>query len=300
MIEFREPEKSDKSWVDALLVHGSERGCEYNFTNLYAWNGPYDQEVARLDDFLLVRLCGSLGCSYLYPVGRGDVRTAIDALSADFRPCGKPLQLVCLSPEHKKELEGLYPGKFRYEADRDGFDYLYEIDRLADLTGKKLHNKRTQINHFLEEHPDWTFEEITPENLPECRKMDEEWYRENRGYQGDDTLVDEGAALKLAFDAYEELGLDGGLLRSGGKVIAFSMGDHLTADTYDVHFEKAFSAITGAYTMMNREFARFVREQYPRVQYLNREDDMGVAGLRQAKESYYPDLMAEKYSATLI
>ena len=75
------------------------------------------------------------------------------------------------------------------------------------------------------------------------------------------------------------------------------MGDLLSADTYDVHFEKAYGELQGAYAMINREFARRVRQRHPQVRYLNREDDMGVEGLRKAKESYYPDLMVEKFSA---
>ena len=97
------------------------------------------------------------------------------------------------------------------------------------------------------------------------------------------------------------MGLDGLLLRSeGGKVLAFTMGEPMGAtDTYDVHFEKAFAEIPGAYPLINREFARWVQMRYPQIRYLNREDDMGVEGLRQAKKSYYPDLLLEKYSAVL-
>ena len=96
---------------------------------------------------------------------------------------------------------------------------------------------------------------------------------------------------------YAALGLEGGLLRAEGRVIAFTMGDKLCSDTYDVHFEKAYGEIQGAYAVINREFARWVRAHHPEIRYLNREDDMGVEGLRRAKESYYPDQMVEKYAA---
>ena len=95
------------------------------------------------------------------------------------------------------------------------------------------------------------------------------------------------------------LGLEGGLIRVYGEVVAFTIGDRLSADTYDVHFEKAYGELQGAYAMINREFARWVREHHPEVKYLNREDDMGVPGLRKAKESYYPDLLVEKHTAIL-
>ena len=104
-------------------------------------------------------------------------------------------------------------------------------------------------------------------------------------------------ALRLALAHYDELGLEGGLIRVYGEVVAFTIGDILSSDTYDVHFEKAYGERQGAYAAINQQFARWVREHHPQVRYLNREDDMGVEGLRKAKESYYPDRMVEKHSA---
>ena len=131
--------------------------------------------------------------------------------------------------------------------------------------------------------------------------MNELWHRENEGYEGEETFEEDGVALQKCMAHYDQMGLDGLLLRSeGGKVLAFTMGEPMGAgDTYDVHFEKAFAEVPGAYPLINREFARWVQVRYPQVRYLNREDDMGVEGLRQAKKSYYPDLLLEKYSAVL-
>lgn len=300
MLEFREPQLSDKPWVDDLLRRSDNRGCEYNFTNLYAWQDAYHHKFARMGDFLLVHLCGGVGCSYLYPAGSGDVKAVIEALREHAGERGQPLRLVCLTHEQTEELERLYPGKFAFDADRDGYDYLYEIERLADLEGKKLHNKRNHCNRFIDNNPDWTFEEITPATLPECLEMDREWYRRSMLREGaaeEQDLGNEGRALRLAMDHFEELGLEGGLIRVFGEVVAFTMGDSLSSDTFDLHFEKAYGELQGAYAMINREFAKWVREHHPNIRYLNREDDMGVEGLRKAKESYYPDLMVEKHSA---
>lgn len=254
-----------------------------------------------MDGFLVTHLCGSLGCSYIYPAGQGDVAPVIRAMERDAAERDKPFRMVCLTPRQVEEMEALFPGEFHFEADRDGFDYLYEIDRLADLTGKKLHAKRNHINRFMENNPSWTYEEITPETLPACLEMDKEWYRRSMVREGlaeERDLGDEGRALRLAMEHYHELGLEGGLIRVYGEVVAFTMGDMLCADTFDVHFEKAYGELQGAYAMINREFARQVRARHPEIKYLNREDDMGVEGLRKAKGSYYPDLMVEKYFAT--
>ena len=301
MIDFRTPQPSDKAWVDALLAQADYRGCDYNFTNLFVWSRAYGQEIARVDGFLVTHLCGRMGCSYMYPAGSGDLADAIDILAREADERRQPLRLVCLTTRQMEELDRLMPGRFAYEADRDGFDYLYDIDRLADLTGKKLHAKRNHINRFMDNNPSWVYEEITPQTLPECLEMDKEWYRRSMVREGaaeERDLGDEGIALRTAMDHYHALGLEGGLIRVYGEVVAFTMGDRLNSDTYDVHFEKAYGELQGAYAMINREFARWVRAKHPNVRYLNREDDMGVEGLRKAKESYYPDRMVEKYAAT--
>ena len=301
MIDFRTPQPSDKAWVDALLAQADYRGCDYNFTNLFVWSRAYGQEIAQVNGFLVTHLCGRMGCSYMYPAGSGDLAAAIDILAREADERRQPLRLVCLTTRQMEELDRLMPGRFAYEADRDGFDYLYDIDRLADLTGKKLHAKRNHINRFMDNNPSWVYEEITPQTRPECLEMDQEWYRRSMVREGaaeERDLGDEGIALRTAMDHYHALGLEGGLIRVYGEVVAFTMGDRLNSDTYDVHFEKAYGELQGAYAMINREFARWVRAKHPNVRYLNREDDMGVEGLRKAKESYYPDRMVEKYAAT--
>ena len=93
------------------------------------------------------------------------------------------------------------------------------------------------------------------------------------------------------------MGVEGGLLRSAGKVIAFTVGEVLNSNTYNVHFEKAFAEIQGAYAMINREFVKYIMQIHPEIEYINREEDLGLESLRKAKQSYYPDLMVEKYTA---
>ena len=302
MIEFHTPALADKPWVDELLGRCNYRGCDYNFTNIYVWQKAYGLELGRIGDFMAVHLCGRMGCSYMYPAGSGDIAAAIRALEEDAARRGQPLRLVCVTRRQMAELEEFFPGRFEYIPDRDGYDYLYEIDRLADLAGKKLHAKRNHINRFIENNPTWVYEEITPASLPECLEMDKQWYvrsLQREGVEEERDLGDEGIALRTAMEHYHELGLEGGLIRVYGEVVAFTMGDRLGRDSFDVHFEKAYGELQGAYAMINREFARWVRERHPEVKYLNREDDMGVEGLRKAKESYYPDLMVEKYAAVM-
>lgn len=300
MIDFQPPALSDKSWVDDILRSSPQRASDFNFANLFMWGPVFKARIARLGDRLAIQVKKPMPHAYLFPVGTGDLRQALLTLEADASEWDEPLVLVAVTLEQKECLEEIFPGQFRFTEQRADFDYLYEINRLADLPGKKLHAKRNHVNRFLKDNPVWRYEEITTKNLSECLVLDEQWYLRSRAREGaveDRDLNDEGSALRKAMTHFEELGLEGGLLRVYDEVVAFTMGSALAGDTYDIHYEKAYGELPGAYAMINRQFARQVRERHPAIAYLNRENDMGLEGLRKAKESYYPDLMVAKYSA---
>ncbi len=298
METFKRPEFADRGWVSGLLAREGSRACEYNFANIYLWSTAYPQKIARAGDRLVVQMLGGEGLCHLFPAGSGPLGPALELAGADARGNGVPLTLICVTEEQKAALEAEFPGRFAFEADRDGWDYLYRVDKLAELTGKKLHSKRNHIHRFCERYPDWMFEPITEENLPDCLEMEREWFRlQCEAGRVDRTLHSEREAVLIALGHLDALGMTGGLIRAEGKVLAFSLGSLTAPDCYNVHFEKAFGDIQGAYTVINRELARWVRDHLPGVEYLNREDDMGLEGLRKAKLSYYPDLLVEKYIA---
>ena len=303
MIHFRDPEIQDRAWVEECFRASGNQGCEYSFATLFLWSGTYRQQVARLGNCVLERLRSASGAGYLFPAGAGELEPALSALEADAAERGEPCRFFCVTPEQKERLEAARPGRYRLTPDRDGWDYLYRTDRLADLPGRKLQAKRNHIHRFTERFPDWRVEEITEDNLAECAEMDLEWNRRYRSLdassaeQEAQTRLDERHALSAAFAHYGGLGLFGLLLRVSGKVIAFTIGSLINPETVDVHFEKAYGEIQGAYPLINREFARWVLARQPGVVWFNREDDLGLEGLRRSKESYHPDRMVEKYLA---
>ena len=300
METFRCPEMTDRAWAVPLLLAENSLGCEYNFNNIYLWSRAYPQKIARQGDRLLVEIEGSLGASYLFPAGSGPLAPAIEALREEAQAQGNPLTLVCVTAAQREQLEQAFPGRFVFEEDRNGWDYVYDVNRLADLGGKKLHAKRNHIHRFDEAHPDWMFEPITPDNLHECVELERAWYaqrEEDEPEQGEDTRSEETVALIESLYHMDTLELEGGLIRAEGKVLAFSLGSLTTPECFDVHFEKAPGNVQGAYAVINREMARMVRARHPEVKWLNREDDLGLEGLRKAKLSYYPDILVEKFTA---
>ena len=298
MIEFKTPQLADRAWAAPLL--GAE-GCiasHCNFANLYLWSRAFRQKIARLDDRLLIRFEGARGMCYAYPSGTGPLAPALDALKAESAVQGRPLMLAGVTACQRERLEEQFPGRFAFEEDRDGWDYVYDINRLADLGGKKLHAKRNHIHRFDDRYPDWSFEPITRDNVKECLALEDEWAANRHGDEpGADTLHEETVAVIEALYQMETLEMEGGLIRAEGRPIAFSMGSYTTPECFDVHFEKAFGDIQGAYAVINREMARMIRANHPEVKWLNREDDLGLEGLRKAKLSYYPDILLEKFVA---
>lgn len=301
MIDFHIPTPADRAWVLAHVSKSGERASEYSFANLLLWAPAFRQTVANWNGLLLVRAGVAEGFGYFWPAGEGDVPAALSAMEADAAERGESFRMVCLSAEQAEKLEALRPGQFQFTSHREGWDYLYGIDKLADLAGRKLHSKRNHCKRFEDAVPDWSFAPMTPADLPECLALDEEWDRRSREREGEEEARDmtlERKALLTAAELFSEIGLEGGVLRDeAGKLLAFTMGDPISEDTFDVHFEKALDDLPGCYAVINREFARYLREKYPNLRYLNREEDMGIEGLRRAKESYYPDLMGEKHWA---
>ena len=220
---------------------------------------------------------------------------ALELLRQDACERGIPLRLFGLLPEERDRLEALCPGRFRFHSVRDSADYVYETEQLAQLHGKKLQAKRNHCNRFEAAYPDYRVLPLTADQLPRCRAFTDEWYRLHFLENDPADYALEQRAIGLAFDHFDALGMTGLVLEVEGEVVAFAMGNPIRPDMFDVNFEKARADMNGPYPMINREFARRIAETPYR--FLNREDDMGLEGLRRAKESYIPDLLLEKLLA---
>ena len=296
MIEFHPFRLQDKAVYEQYLFADSEHGCECSFANRYLWG---QQEVAMLHGHMVLRSRFDCRSVYPYPLGSGDKRNVLDAIIADADERGKELRITGLDQAATQVLEHYYPGKFRFHSDRDSFDYVYDINDLADLKGKRYQRKRNHYNRFRVLYPDCAAQPISQENLPAVKQMVAEWFEAKQQENPDIDYHFEQTALNKALSSYQELGLEGLVLMNGTDVLAVTLGSRMAEDTFDVHFEKARADAEGAYTAINCEFARYIRDKCPQVRFLNREEDMGLAGLRKSKESYLPHHMVEKYWASL-
>ena len=296
-IDFAPITLQDKSLYESYLSGENEYGCEFSFANLYLWG---QQKFAVLHGHIVFFSQFDRRTVYSYPFGNGDKRKALDAVIADAKARGILCCITGLGVSARRTIEEFYPGKFRFYSDEDSYDYVYSIDSLADLKGKKYHGKRNHLKRFFEAYPNYTVQPIGADNINKVRHFSEDWYRIRLSEDPDADLRMERAALGKAIRDYRELGMEGLVLLDGEEVLAFTLASRLSEDTFDVHFEKARSDIQGAYPAINYEFARYVRNKYPNIRYLDREEDMGLEGMRKAKQSYHPHHMVEKYWACIL
>ena len=294
MIDFHRVTIADKAWVDPIVAAEDSRSADFNFGNIYMWDGAYHQLVTSLGGRMLTKLRWDRQPFFAFPIGSGPLEPALDALTEFAAQRGYPLAIRGITEEHRAQMEQCCPGRFVFTPDRDNFDYLYLAEKLATMGGKKLHGKRNFCNRFEKTHS-WEFRRLTRGLIPACMEMLGQWQAEFD--TPPDGLEEEHGAIIRAFMRYDALGLEGGALFAEGRLIGFTIGEVISSDTFDVHFEKAFASIPGAYPMVCREFTRPLLADHPNIVYLNREDDMGQDNLREAKLEYAPELLLAKYTA---
>ena len=294
MINFQKLDPGNKDAYDKYLLNCGQRGCEYNFSNLYLWGR---QRAAFLGDNLVFFSQFNQRSVYLFPVCRGDVKQVLDAIIHDAHTRGIPCRLTSLTHEECDLLEALYPDKFRFHHDRSSFDYLYNIEDLATLKGKKFQKKRNHLNKFKQLHPDFRVEPITERNIPLVEDLLARWYQQRLEADPSADFYMEQVAISKALRHWQALDMEGLVLMDGEEILAMTMGSHLAENTFDVQFEKAIDET--AYVAMCSSFAGHLREKYPSLRYLNREDDLGIEGLRKSKLAYNPVMLIEKHWACL-
>ena len=295
MITFRNIEPEDIEVINSKLQSQNYRASDLCFTNLYAWGKKFNTQFAVTDDWLFIRFKDNNGRnSYLKPIGTGDIKEGIEIILNDHNQFDTVFQIRGMTKEMVDELEAAYPNTFNFKLNRSVSDYIYTVDKLRELKGKKLQSKRNHINRFKREN-EWKYKTLTnnPELVKECKAMLDKWMELNKD-EKDPSLIYDDFATTIMLENFEEFNLRGGLICVNNEIVAFTIGEVLTKDTIVVHVEKAFTSIHGAYTIINQQF---VENEIIDYKYVNREEDMGIENLRKAKLSYQPDILLEKFNA---
>lgn len=294
MLQFKIIELSDKEIILSKLLDVRCRCSDFSFPNLYGWAPKFQTSYCIEDDALLIRgVDEENNLFYMMPMASNDLKKSLAALMNDAEENNAPFIMHGVTEKMWDFIEELFPDEFVYAKNRDAAEYLYDAQKLITLAGRKMQKKRNHVNRFKADYPTWQYHDIKDEEqMQKCRLMLKEWDdKEHQDHHKNFDYIATNRMLKNFF----ELDLKGGYLTVDDKIIAFTAGSQLTSDTFCVHIEKAFAEYNGAYSAINQEFAKHNMQQY---KLINREEDLGIEGLRKAKMSYYPDILLEEGSVS--
>ena len=297
-IEISEISIYDKEFFDNYFKNADLELSEINFTNFFIWRDYYKIRYCVINNFLFILSFIEDKTPFsFFPIGdysnSEDLKTAIYTARDYFRGMEQQLVFCRVAAEQVAALEGLGLD-YTVKEDRDNFDYVYYVQKLSTLSGKKLDGKRNHINKLKKLHT-YEYEEISDKNISVCKDILERWYMQ-RNYSENASLVAERKANLILIDNFKLLDVKGAIIKIDGKPEAFTFGEKLNDNTVVIHAEKANAEIDGIYPLINQQF---LVNQWSGFEYVNREQDLGIEGLRKAKLSYNPARLVEKFTINL-
>lgn len=261
----------------------------------FAWDSLYHFRWAIVQDCLIQASFGSETARPFLLMPLGELTTEkleriIRLVREDFSARGLPLTVCGIDEAYLPLFDAMrIPHEAAAYSD-DFSDYLYLAEALRTLSGRKYAKKRNHLTHFMKAYPDHVYERLTETHFEGCLELARSWSEEKRADISDPAKNDY-PMIETMFTHWDRLNARGGVILLDGRVSAFSIGS-CERDTAFIHFEKADAAIDGLYTAINQ---MVLQHEFPEAVFVNREDDMGIEGLRHAKRSYFPIKMIRKY-----
>lgn len=291
MIPFRHIEKSDINEYKKFYDYTNALGCEFNLVSAFLWSREYGLKAAVYRDTLIKAYLKDDGSvwGYCLPSGR-NVADAVRLLMNEAEQNGKKPAFEYMSRAERDLLEELFPNQFEFFPVDETRDYIYLTEELAGLSGKKFQAKRNHISKFNRLFPDSRVEPITEKNKADALLVTRLWCGEN-GYEVSE--YGEYFVIEDALKYLEEFDMRGLVLYVGSKPVAMTLGSEISPLCFDVNFEKALREYEGSYSVICNEFAKALSS----YKYINREEDMGIEGLKKSKLSYRPVIIYERYRA---
>ncbi len=296
-MDFKPISIEDKAFIESFLKPQNLLVSDLTFSNLYLWHYSRAISYCVCNDCLVIQTQYPNKQPFIfYPIHKDNhkesKKQAILAIMQGYKTQSLEFSIHSLSQVDKEELESLLPNAFDYVYREDRSDYIYSIPELIALKGKKYHKKKTHLNRFLERYP-FSYEALDSSNIAELITTYEQWFDKDNANEG---LKNEYIGIIESLKAFHTLSFKGGIIRVNDKIIAFSFGEPLNANTIVIHIEKADIKYQGAYQAINREF---LAREWHNYTYVNREEDLGIEGLRKAKQSYQPLFLQKKFDTLL-
>lgn len=286
MLSFKKIDFSDIPLLKAYFDSYPARQCDRAVGSTVMWRDYFNNRYAVIDGTIILSAKFKNEICFSFPIGR-NVDAALDAIEEYCSALNIPMVFCSVNKKEVGLLLSKYPGS-ESDADRDWFDYLYEKDAIMNLVGRKYATPRNHINKFKKLYADYEFKEIKKADIPELVN-----FTRNFTFNAE---KDESANLELqmcieVLENYDTFGMLGGVLKVGGKIVGYSIGE-IIGDTIFCHIEKADISYSGTYQMLTNQFLRMFASD--EVKFVNREEDCGDEGLRKSKLSYNPIELIEK------
>ena len=302
MLDFRPITLEDKERIEKYTFRYGENSCQSSFVSMYAHSGKYGDSFAEKDGRLYIcrtHLCTAQEKVYLYPMGdtssEEGLRTAISELLTDAEGEGKHTVFHTVTDEMKKRMEQIFPDAFHFFEERDCFEYIYQRQRLAELSGSSFQVMRRQYRLFYRKYSaQVTIEKITPKIIPEILDFQCRWMEERMRHGGNTGLYEEDIAIRKELEEFEALDLFGIVIRVNGAIAGYAFGVPISGNCFDLLAEKGDRSIPYVYQALKKELPVHCDERYI---YFNWEEDVGSPGLREMKLRYRPDILMIKYRA---
>lgn len=295
-MNFKKLELEDKQVFDRYLKPYKFKTCEYSFTDLFMWRKAYDIQYTILNDVLIIKQMDSEGgYHFMQPIGytSENLKSIIDRLIQYKKEFNFKFLFKDVEEEFIKDFKKICPYEFYITEDRDTFDYIYDSSSLIGLSGRKLRNQRNHYHNFIKNN-NYKVTDITEEEVRQCIKVSKEWY-EQKAYESYN-LFYELKAIEELLENRDKLNLESMAVYVNEKLSAFTIGEKVNNEMAIIHIEKADSKINGLYNFINKTF---VEQYFSDVPFINREEDLGIEGLRRAKLSYKPIKLEHKYNIAI-
>jgi uncharacterized protein len=291
-MEFQPIELKHRYLFRKYFAEDPPQCSEFTFTNLFIWRHKYRPLWTTWENLLLILVMNGHDsyCAFM-PIGKGDKAAAISKLVSELSNRSQEPQICRVDRPFVENFVDLE--RYKIEEDRNNYDYVYLSEDLIRLNGNKYRKKRNTINQFTKnfEHEYRVLDESIVDSV---LRLQNNWC-EFKGCNGNFDLMNENIAVREALSNFRHLGIRGGAILIDAGVEAFSLGELLNANTAVIHIEKANPGIPGLYSAINQ---RFLSNSWSETLYVNQEQDLGIEGLRHAKQQYHPTYLVEKYILT--
>ncbi len=298
MDSFKQIALEDMTLFNDIFEKMRPIASEFTFPYLYMWRKDYNFSYTIVEDYLCLISKSNVYQPYSFcPIsvnGTDDVqklKKAIRFIEKYFEENGMSLRFARVSERCIDKLKAVYQDRITIEPLEHTFDYVYNASDLISLAGKKFSKKRNHISQFMRLYGDYEYVPVTEENLGECKRILDQWA--DKFELNIDSQNSERFACYDLFDNWNSFtSLKGALIKINGNFEAFSIGELLNPEMALIHIEKANIDFHGLYTLINRDFCI---NEWSNVKYINREEDLGIEGLRKSKLSYNPAFMVKKF-----